>query len=461
MGDGASLTVQIHHHGAWHDAADLAVADVRAGIRSPTRLEYDPFYFIAFGNAELAAGRPVTDWRAVSVRDRVDMAAHRRNHWPPFLLDLLPQGHARRRLAAEMGFNPDDEGFAFPLLLRGAGSPVGNVRVKQAYEAEQERLGGETVAGVTLDEVFDRSAAFQDMAGRFALIASGSSGVQGEWPKLLLTRKDDGLWYPDSLVGDDEARDHIIVKMSRAKGLEDRLILACEAPYLEIARGFGLRVGRPLIHRGDTLAIPRFDRAVVANGVSADGVTRLGQESLVSAAGVAAFGHQTTHEAYIAVLHAVCTEPAGEIVEYVLRDLLNRAMGDTDNHGRNTALQKRPDGWIGLTPRFDFAPMVLDPGVIAPSTRWECLRGGGFPIRFERICEAVAAVTGDDGLGWRLAGTLSAKADSVAALPETARTHGVPEPVVARAFTACGELAAALAALPAGDFGKGRADAAP
>ncbi|WP_455176108.1 type II toxin-antitoxin system HipA family toxin [Azospirillum largimobile] len=461
MGNSADLTVQLHHHGVWHDVADLAVNDVRAGIRSPTRLEYDPFYFIAFGNAELAAGRPVTDWRAVSVRDRVDMAAHRWDHWPPFLLDLLPQGHARRRLAEEMGFDPDAESFAFPLLLRGAGSPIGNVRIKQAYEAERERLSGEMVAGVTLDEVFDRSPAFQDMAGRFALIASGSSGVQGEWPKLLLTRKDDGLWYPDSLVGDGEARDHIIVKMSRAKGPEDRLILACEAPYLEIARGFGLRAGRPLIHRGDTLAIPRFDRAVVAKGGAADGVTRSGQESLVSAAGVAAFGHQATHEAYIAVLHAVCTEPAGEIVEYVLRDLLNRAMGDTDNHGRNTALQKRPDGWIGLTPRFDFAPMVLDPGVIAPSTRWECLRGGGFPIRFERICEAVAAVTGDDGLGRRLAGVLSAKADAVAALPETARAHGVPEPVVARAFSACGELAVALAALPAGDFGKGRVDAAP
>lgn len=135
-------------------------------------------------------------------------------------------------------------------------------------------------------------------------------------------------------------------------------------------------------------------------------------------------------------------------------------MGDVDNHGRNTALQKRPDGWIGLTPRFDFAPMVLDPGVVAPSTHWECLRGG-FPIRFERICEAVAAVTGDNGLGWRLAGALSAKADAVAALPETAQAHGVPEPVIARAFAACGELAAALAALPASDFEKGRADAAP
>lgn len=73
MGDSASLIVQIHHHGIWHDAADLMVTDTRAGLRSATRLEYDPFYFIAFGNAELAAGCPVIDWWAVSVRDRVDV----------------------------------------------------------------------------------------------------------------------------------------------------------------------------------------------------------------------------------------------------------------------------------------------------------------------------------------------------------------------------------------------------
>jgi serine/threonine-protein kinase HipA len=444
MGRPARLGIQIHHHGAWHDAAELELADPAAGIRSPSALDYDPFYFVAFGNTGHAADRPIVDGRAVSVTEPLDMAPHRRSSWPPFLLDLLPQGHARRRLAAEMGFDPDDEGFAFSLLMRGAGSPIGNLRVREAWQAEQDRLRGEPVCGVTLEEVFDRAPAFRDLADRFALIASGSSGVQGEWPKILLTRAEDGLWYPDPVVADDSARDHVIVKMSRARFPEDREILACEAPYLEIARTFGLRVGRPLTHRDDTLVIPRFDRAVIG------GVTlRLGQESLVAASGVAQFGHQTTHERYIATLHARCTDPATEIVEYVLRDLLNRAMGDTDNHGRNSALQKRPDGWIGLTPRFDFAPMVLDPGVIAPSTTWRCLRGTGFPIRFDRICEAVADVTGDAGLAERLAAALAGKATAVANLPETARHHGVPDAVIARAFTACGELAAALAALPA------------
>lgn len=248
-----------------------------AGIRSPSALDYDPFYLVAFGNAGHAVGRPSVDGRAVSVAEPLDMAPHRRSSWPSFLLDLLPQGHARRRLAAEMGVDGDDEGFAFPLLMRRAGSPIGNLRVREAWLAEQNRLPGEPVCGVPLEEVFDRASAFRDLADRFALIASGSSGVQGEWPKILLPRAEDGLWYPDLVVADDNARDHVIVKMSRARFPEDQVILACKVSYLEIAREFGFPLGRPLMHRNDTLVIPRFDRAVVG------GVTLcLGQESQVA-----------------------------------------------------------------------------------------------------------------------------------------------------------------------------------
>ena len=77
---------------------------------------------------------------------------------------------------------------------------------------------------------------------------------------------------------------------------------------------------------------------------------------------MAQFGYVAAHEEYLAAIKRFCTDPAAETVEYVLRDVLNLAMGNPDNHGRNTALQKAPDGWIGLTPLFDFTPMRLDPG---------------------------------------------------------------------------------------------------
>lgn len=45
---------------------------------------------------------------------------------------------------------------------------------------------------------------------------------------------------------------------------------------------------------------------------------------------------------------------------YMLRDILNLALRNTDNHGRNAAVL-RTGGQVGLSPIFDFAPMFLDP----------------------------------------------------------------------------------------------------
>lgn len=83
------------------------------------------------------------------------------------------------------------------------------------------------------------------------------------------------------------------------------------------------------------LIIPRFDRHV-KDGV----VLRFGQESMVSALGVAEFGRLTSHEDYIDVLRRNFEEPFADIVEYVKRDIANRAFGNPDNHGSNTAPSK-------------------------------------------------------------------------------------------------------------------------
>lgn len=434
-----TLTIQIHHGGAWRDAGAVEFADRGAGIASATTVCYDIGYFFEYGSEALHEGFPVVDARAVSVNNPVDMVDRRFGHWPPFLLDMLPQGHARRRLAEKLGKRPDDERIAFDLLLLGAGCPIGNLRVKEAWEAEQERLKGAVVRGVTTEDVLKRTPIFRDMAERFALVASGSSGVQGEWPKILLTQAMDGLWRPDPVVSDHDARRSVIVKMTRGKYAEDRLILASEAPYLELARRFGLRVGEPLVHRDDVLMIPRFDRAFGA------GVVRFGQESLLSALGVA--DHSVLprhHEDYIDVLMKFSADPAAEIVEYVLRDTLNRAAGDNDNHGRNTALQKREDGWIGLTPRFDFAPMFLDPSCIIPQTRWRCFGNNDSDYRADLIVEAIGETTGDQAIADAVADALADRADIIIDVADIARDLGTPDEVVRRAFGRASEVADAL-----------------
>jgi serine/threonine-protein kinase HipA len=440
----ASLTLQIHHHGNWHDAATLDIREPDRGIAGATVLSCEADYFFDWGAIPFSEDRPLVDIHALSVQVPVDMEYRSIGHWPAFLLDLLPQGHARRRLATDLGFtSPDMPAVELPLLLRGAGSPIGNLRVREAWEAEQERLKSHSFKGLGTAEILDRSDRFLDAADRFALIASGSSGVQGEWPKVLLTQAADGLWYPDPLVSDSDARDHAIVKLSRARTAADLLILAAEAPYLEVARDFGLRVGKPLTYADHVLLIPRFDRQVLTGG-NATVTIRLGQESIVSAVGVAQFGYVAAHEEYLAAIKRFSTDPAAETVEYVLRDVLNLAMGNPDNHGRNTALQKAPDGWIGLTPLFDFTPMRLDPGGIMRHTRWACLNRNDLVPDWSIVCEAAAdGVMAPEALRAILAG----KEQFVRDLPAIARRHNVPGDVIGQALGRCGEIADTLAAL--------------
>jgi serine/threonine-protein kinase HipA len=436
-----SLTIQIHRGGRWHDAAAVNVKEPALGLASPCTVDYDTDYYLDNAALDVADGRTVTDDRALSVGIPVDLAMTTfPDGWPPFLLDLLPQGSAKRRLAARLGItDPDDPAVAVPLLLAGAGSPIGNLRIREARRREEETIAGEVTTlgpcpGVTLTAMLERTDVFVDVAERYALAASGSSGVQGEWPKILMTQADDELWYPDSLVPDERARAHAIVKMSRARAREDALILESEAPYLEVARDFGLRVGRPLVYGRHALIIPRFDRRV-----GPDGVIRVGQESIVSALGIAEFGHVGTHEAYLSVIAEHCTDPLADAVEYVLRDLLNVAMGNPDNHGRNTALAKTPDGRIALTPLFDFAPMRLDPGVIMRSTKWACMKGRDADPDWAVICAAAAQAVGAEPSVF--VDAVAEKADALRQLPEIARDRGVPDETIRLALVRHAEMA--------------------
>jgi serine/threonine protein kinase HipA of HipAB toxin-antitoxin module len=83
----------------------------------------------------------------------------------------------------------------------------------------------------------------------------------------------------------------------------ERIILAAETPYLAIAREFGLNVHADAQYGDGVFVVPRFDRAVI------DGhVIRYGQESMTSAAGIAAFGHTDSHENYLRILRNVSAD---------------------------------------------------------------------------------------------------------------------------------------------------------
>lgn len=429
------LTLQTHFNGEWHYAATLELKDEAAGFQGASIVDYDLDYFVTVASAEFAAGKTVRDHRALSVRYPVDLENRYSRSWPPFLLDLMPQGHARRKLAEHLSLAESSRASDLPLLLRSATGGIGNIRIKEAAEAETERLRGVQRQGVTEAEILERSDRFMEVADRFGMLASGSSGLQGEWPKVSMTRANDGLYYPDSFVTDDEAVRHVIVKLVRSNEPVDRLILEGEALYSRIAQDIGLNVREPSTYAEGVLIIPRFDRKKRDGG----GTVRLGQESLVSAIGIADFGHVGTHEAYIDVLRQYSADPFSDIVEYLKRDIANLALGNPDNHGRNSALSKYEDGTIRLSPLFDFAPMRLAKEGIVRSTRWALMRDNGrdhLPD-WKRICaELMPNPAGQKAL----AAELSTFAEYLRQAPNVAKDMGASSELRERAMGRCIEI---------------------
>ena len=353
-------TLQVFIDGAWRDAAALTLmGDQLRGVKAQTFLSYEGSYALEHFYREDAA--------ALSVMYKVDLSLINIPNWPPFLIDLLPQGYGRKELLNQLRRDENaGPGADWDLLCAGAGNPIGNIRVKEAHAWVSERTRGQG-HGFTMEEVVERAGDFNEYLAQHGLFLAGSSGVQGEWPKILLTRAHDGLFYLDHALPDEQAARHYIVKFGRGENQALANILTCEAPYMQLARKLGLRVHDNLLLRDRALFIPRFDREVI------DGkVKRYAQESVASVCGLSQFGEVPSHNAFLLKLKGIASDMPKETIEYVKRDIANVVLGNTDNHARNTAIQRRDDGHIGLTPLFDFAPMFMHPDGIARRMRWEC-----------------------------------------------------------------------------------------
>ena len=218
--------------------------------------------------------------------------------------------------------------------------------------------------------------------------------MQGEWPKLLLTRARDGLLYLDHTLPDAEALEHYVVKFGRGADAQLAAILRHEAPYMGLAARLGLRVHAPLVLRKRALFIPRFDRRVEAGRV-----VRLAQESVATLTGVPGIDAVPSHDLVCRELLRRCSNPQDEVLEYVKRDVANLALGNKDNHARNTAIQRDFDGHIALTPLYDFAPMYLHPDGIARRIRWEGNDDGqpDWSRVLDRVCEIANEVRREEG----------------------------------------------------------------
>jgi len=417
-------TIQIFHDGKWRTAGMFTpdAGSLKQGFAGSGVFDYDLDY--AFDHATGAAAP------AAALNYPVSFELHRGDRWPAFLLDIMPTGAGRRVWLRRLDLR-DGPAADWELLVQGAGNPPGNLRIAEAVIP----CAGPH-PGFTREEIVEKSADFIEYAEARGAIVAGATDVQGDAPKFLLVRDRKRKWHPDGALEDRDVLDCWLVKFPRGKTEADRSVLRNEAPYLEVARRFGILTGSPLQFSDDCLFIPRFDRLSGAAGLE-----RHGMETLCSAAGISEFGKRGDHGTFCSVIARFSSDPRGDVIEYLRRDILNAALRNTDNHSRNTAFLKPADGSVTLSPLYDFAPMFLDPEGIPRSSRWagELEPAVGRPA-WGKIAEALAPFCDPKELRSQLA----RDAGAVQRLPETMRECGVEDPVIERVAQRCAEVASDL-----------------
>lgn len=353
-----NLTIQLYFDGRWNNVAMLDSSNTKPS--SP---------IFSYAKSHVLAYFGQNDQIAVSSTDEVDFFPKQNtNGLPTFVYDIAPQGYGKRRLLQDwpnLGGYPDD----WYALSIGAANPIGNIRIKEAAEHFQREFGAiKTVfkKGFSKEEVLNHTPEFIDYVVSCHYGVAGSSGLQGECPKYLLVEDVHRKFHIDGMIDDAQVVKHYILKMPKThNNTRDLQILTAEPSYLEIARDAKCKVGGKLeVHNG-SLLIPRFDRKVTPEGVQ-----RIAQESLLTMMNKPGYGITFYHQEAISAMAKYCTTPYLDIAEYVFRDMLNIALGNRDNHGRNTAFH-RYNGVITIAPLFDFAPMYLDQDAIARSATWQ------------------------------------------------------------------------------------------
>jgi serine/threonine-protein kinase HipA len=149
----------------------------------------------------------------------------------------------------------------------------------------------------------------------------------------------------------------------------------------------------------------------------------------------------TSHNALLVALRRHVDDPQAETIEYLKRDALNQALRNTDNHARNTAVQRTANGRIQLTPVFDFAPMYKDPDMVPRAVHWVDKQGRRTHA-WSAILDAVAWVPGEREV---VAHALKGFANTVSRLADTARDCGVEPTIIVDCQQAIDRVAEELA----------------
>lgn len=424
------LTLQIFTAGNWQDAMILSFDDPEKGFEGRCSFGYETAYLAE--NIE-AIGSPFS--KAVSALYPLDWDGHR-SKTPAFVHDIAPAGAAKRFLLARLGQEkPANISADLYLLGRSTPAPIGNMRIKESTEVIDERKP----IGFKREDVIQRDNRFLEYAYELGAAIGGATGAGGEAPKLLLAENKAGLLYPDAVLDDDKVRQHWFVKFARNRGgLTDQDILRSEFHYYKALQKLGIETiaaeGLALEEANKpSLWMQRFDRKV------SDGeVSRLAVESIYSLAQVTTPGSAMNHMEVIRMLAGLWRK-AGQasqipalVTDYLRRDLINKILGNSDNHGRNTAIIRQTNNFH-LAPIYDLAPMVMDDEGVTRTTKWprDLERAGD--VDWRGVCRALADIAEpDDPLAAlcdapALFERLREDAQRLAALPDILTASGLPD----------------------------------
>ncbi|WP_411381812.1 type II toxin-antitoxin system HipA family toxin [Pseudomonas sp. MPB26] len=414
------LTVQIYTEGEWQDAMLLTFDAPQQGFESRCSFGYDQRYLV-----EHLDDFATPFAKAVSARLPLQWEGGRTQGAPAFLHDIAPAGAARRFLMAHIGqAKPDDISAELFLLMRSTPAPVGHMRIKESVAA----LDSRSPMGFARQEVIQRDHRFLEYAYEQGAAIGGATGAGGEAPKLLLTENQDGLLFPDAVLEDAQARQHWFVKFARNKGTQlDQDILRSEYHYYKALQALGIDTvatqGLALEEASKpSLWMQRFDRHVGNQGVERHAV-----ESIYSVAGVTVPGSAMAHREVVELLVDLW-KVAGQshdvpalVAEYLKRDLLNKILGNSDNHGRNTSIIRQADT-LRLAPIYDLAPMVMDDEGVTRTTKWprELERAG--EVDWLGVCHLLADLADPH----KLFDDLRDAAQQLCALPDILSANGLP-----------------------------------
>lgn len=409
------ITIEIYHNGAWHQAAQY---------RRDRFLNYDIEYAVQFMDENHPMARVGLDFD-------INFEEYSRDSWPAFFFDIIPAGAARAAWLKRNGLaDSQDAETDWTLLCFAANYPPGNIRISSAVE----RFEMVEHPGFTREQIIERNENFIEYAEANGAIVAGASSVQGQAPKFLLVEDLNGAWHAEGALPDDRIKKHWLVKFPKGRSEAERLILKNEAPYYEVARDFGLKTGPPLYYESDALFIERFDRQIQDSKV-----IRYGLESASSLCGWSNFGPGVSNDQICHAMARLLDNPQTDLIEFLRRDVLNIALGNVDNHGRNTAYLKTPHTTL-ISPLYDFAPMFLDPEGIPRAARWEGERPMTMPD-WGTVAESICCpgLEAED-----IRELLRAEIVKVNKLPEIMAKRGVNQVIIERMSKRMTELVLSL-----------------